>query len=315
MMGEKVLVTCPPALATADQYLPRLERERIEVLLPHVVQQLGEEELLPLIHDVDGMIAGDDAITARVLEAASRLRVLVRWGIGTDNVDLAAASRLGIRVVNTPGVFGDEVADVAIGYLLLLARGMHKIDRGVRAGGWPKIQGHSLAGRRLAIIGLGSIGRAVARRALAMGMIVAGHDVIATARETAASEGVAIAPFEQLLAECDALALCCPMTPENHHLIDARAFSAMRPGGWLVNVSRGGLVDEEALIAALRSGALAGAGLDVFESEPLPPDSQLRGFDQVVLGSHNASNTVEAVSRVNALAVDRLLAGMKEVAR
>jgi D-3-phosphoglycerate dehydrogenase len=309
------LITCPPALATAAYYLDRLPRHGVEVVLADVVQQVPEEELIGMMGDIDGMVAGDDPLTARVLEHAPRLRVIVRWGIGMDNVDLAAAERLGIRVVNTPGVFGDEVADVAIGYLIMLARRLHRTDRGVRDGQWPKPQGWSLAGRRLAIVGLGSIGRAVARRAQAMGMIVAGHDVVAGARDAAAAQGIEIAEFERMLGDCDALVLCSNLTPENRGLINRRTLALMRPDSFLINVSRGGLIDEDALIEALSGGRLGGAARDVYEREPLPIDSALRGFDTVILGSHNASNTIDAVRRVNELAVDLLLRGLAEVSR
>ena len=312
---SKVLVTCPPALATVDQYRDRLSKHGVEVVLADVVQQLREDELLALVGDIDGMVAGDDQLTAVVLRQATRLRVIVRWGIGMDNVDLAEATRLGIRVVNTPGVFRDEVADMAIGYLILLARQIHLVDDGVRAGRWPKPQGRSLTGRRLGIIGLGSIGLAVARRGKAMGMAVVGQDVAAKARAAAAAEGVLIEPLEQLLADCDALVLCTALTVDNRHMINGETLGHMRRGSWLVNVSRGGLVDERALAAALDSGVLAGAALDVFEQEPLPLDSPLRQFQQVILGSHNASNTSEAVHRVNELALELLLRGLAEVSR
>lgn len=316
MNAVNVLVTCPPALASADQYRQRLSGTGVNLLLADVVQRLSERELLRLVPDVDGMVAGDDELTSAVMEKARRLRVIVRWGIGMDNVDLDAANRLGIRVVNTPGVFGDEVADIAIGYLILLARHIHHIDRRVRAGEWPKPQGRSLAGRRLAIVGLGSIGRAVARRAVAMGMLVVGHDVSTAARDAAGGEGVLVtAAFEELLADCDVLVLCCPLTPQSHHLMNSHTLGLMRPGSWLINVSRGGLVDERALVETLHSGRLAGAALDVFDEEPLPGENPLRGFEQVVLGSHNASNTAEAVRRVNELACNLLLRGLAEVSR
>jgi D-3-phosphoglycerate dehydrogenase / 2-oxoglutarate reductase len=311
----RVLITCPPALATADQYVARLSPEGVTVMTAAVVQQLSEADLLPLVGDIEGLIAGDDQLTARVLEGAPRLRVIVRWGIGMDNVDLAAAERLGVRVVNTPGVFGDEVADVAIGYLILLARQLHRIDSGVRAGGWPKPQGVSLAGRRLAIVGLGSIGRSVARRGAAMGMSVAGCDISPVARELAAADGVHVGELDLLAEECDALVLCSPLTPQTRQMINAALIARMPAGAWLVNVARGGLVDEPALIAALQSGHLGGAALDVFDSEPLPPDSPLRTLDNVILGSHNASNTADAVARVNALACELLLNGLAEVRR
>lgn len=310
-----VLITCPPALATADSFVPGLKARGLDVRLASVIQQPSEEDLIRLLQDVEGVIAGDDPLTSRVLRQAPKLRVIVRWGVGVDNVDLTEARKLGIRVVNTPGVFGDEVADVAIGYLILLARHLHRIDCSVRHGVWEKPQGRSLAGRTIGIIGLGTIGQAVARRAAAMRMVVVGHDVVAHARDTAAAQGVRIEPFDDLVARADVIVLCTALTSENRHLINATTLARMRPGGWLINVARGALVDEGALVAALKSGFLAGAALDVFESEPLSIDSPLQAFDQLILGSHNASNTVEAVARVNELAVDHLIRGLAEVSR
>ena len=137
-------------------------------MIADVVQQLSEAELIALIGDVDVIVAGDDPLTAAVFDHAPRLRLVARWGVGMDNVDVAAAAARGIRVVNTPGAFGDEVADVAIGYVIMLARQLHRIDRAVREGVWAKPRGHSLAGRRMGIVGLGAIGCAVARRASAI---------------------------------------------------------------------------------------------------------------------------------------------------
>ena len=312
---SRVLITCPPALATAQTYVERLGAHGIDVVLADVVQQLSEAELIGLLGDIDAIVAGDDPLTERVMRAAPRLRVIARWGVGIDNVDLNAAETLGIRVVNTPAVFGDEVADVAVGYVILLARHLHRIDRAVRDGGWAKPQGHSLAGRVMGIIGIGSLGRSLARRAEAMRMPVLGYDVAPGASEIAANEGVVIVQPERLLAESDVVVLCCPLTPATRHMIDREAFRQMRPGAWLVNVSRGPLVHEAALVEALHSGRLGGAALDVFEIEPLPPSSDLRGFDQVILGSHNASNTTEAVARVNDLVIDHVLRGLAEVER
>jgi D-3-phosphoglycerate dehydrogenase len=315
MKGSRVLITCPPALATADRYMDRLGALGIEVVLATVEQQLSEDDLIALIGDVDGIVAGDDPLTARVLDHAPRLKVIARWGVGIDNVDLDAAAMLGIRVINTPGVFADEVADVAIGYLLLLARHLHSIDHAVRDGGWAKPQGRSLAGRTLGIVGLGTIGRAVSRRALAMRMEVIGCDVSPDARVAAIAGGVASADLPELLERSDAVVLCTALTPVNRHLIDREALWRMRSGGWLINVARGALVDEAALVEVLEDGHMSGAALDVFEAEPLPSDSPLRRFDQVILGSHNASNTEEAVARVNELAMDNLLEGLAEVRR
>jgi D-3-phosphoglycerate dehydrogenase len=310
-----VLVTCPPMQATAVDWMSRFDAPGITVGLPNVVQQLSPAELIGLLPSYDGMIAGDDPLNAAVLRSAARLRVVSKWGIGLDSIDLAAAAELGIRVTNTPDTFGEEVADVAIGYLVMLARHLHLIDRSVRSGAWAKPQGVSLAGRTLGIVGLGSIGRALARRGAAMGMRVIGQDIDAATGRRASGEGIEVVDLEKLIAEADIISLHCPLTDQNRHMINEARLARMRHGAYLINTARGPLIDEAALIAALQAGRLAGAALEVFEEEPLPPSSPFIGMENVILGSHNASNTAEAVARVNELAIDNVLRGMAEVTR
>ncbi len=158
--------------------------------MPDVLQQPTEDELIAIIGEFDGMIAGDDPLTARVLEHATRMRVISKWGVGTDGIDFEAAAERGIRVTNTPGVFGDDVADVAAGYLVMLARQLHRIDASVRSGGWLKFEGQALAGKTLGVVGFGTIGQAVARRGHGFGMRVVAHDVTEAARATAGAMGV-----------------------------------------------------------------------------------------------------------------------------
>jgi D-3-phosphoglycerate dehydrogenase len=312
-MTKRVLITCPPALATPARYIERLGAAGIDVVLADVVQQLSEDELIALMTDVDAIIAGDDPLTRRVMTACPRVRLIARWGVGIDNVDLEAAAALGVRVTNTPSVFGDEVADVAIGYVILLARHLHTIDRAVRDGGWAKPRGHSLGGRTIGILGLGSIGRAVACRAIAMKMRAIGYDVSADARANATAVGVELVELDRLMTESEVLVLCSSLTAGSRHIVNESTLARMPAGAWLVNVSRGALVDESALVAALVDGRLGGAALDVFESEPLPSSSALRGLDQVILGSHNGSNTEEAVARVNEIVIEQVLSGLAEM--
>ena len=306
----RVLITCPQMLRHADEYRTRLAAVGIDADTPDVVQQLSEDELVAIIDRYDGAIAGDDPYTARVFEHATRLRIVSKWGVGVDNIDLEAAEARGIRVSNTPGAFGDEVADVIVGYLVLLARQLHRTDARAKAGEWPKIRGFSLAGKTLGVIGLGAIGRGVVRRALAMDMRVLGQDVDPAAEQRSALLGTEIVTIPELLRQADVVSLSCPLTPASRHLLDAVALGTMKPGSYLINASRGGLVDEPALIEALASGHLAGAALDVFEVEPLPAGSPLRDFENVILGAHNASNTEEASQRVNELALENLLDGL-----
>ena len=171
----------------------------------------------------------------------------------------------------------------------------------------------SLAGRALGIIGLGAIGRAVAKRGLAMGMTVVGIDPTPSAEAAAVELGVHLIGLGEVFEQADVLSLNLPMSPANRHVANAERLGRMKPGSFVVNTARGQLVDETALVEALRSGHLAGAALDVYEIEPLPPDSPLRELPNVILGSHNASNTAEAVTRVNRLAIDNLLAVLELV--
>lgn len=308
MPDLRIVVTCPPMQRTAEEWLPGLTERGIHVELPPVTQHVARADLERLLPLCDGIIAGDEPLDRALLSAAvPRLRVISRWGVGMDNVDHDAARDLGIVVRNTPAAFADEVADVAIGYAIMLARGLHTIDAGVRAGGWPKPRGVSLAGRTLGIIGLGAIGRAVARRGLAMGMSVVGTDPDPRAQAAAAAQGVSVFEVDEVFALAHVLSLNCPLTPENRHLLNARRMALMPPGAFVVNTGRGPLVDETALVAGLDSGLLSGAALDVFETEPVPADSPLRRLPNVILGSHNASNTLEAVQRVNKLAIENLL--------
>lgn len=309
--ASRVLITCRQMQNCFDAFRATFEAHALDVVMPAIVQQPSEDELIAIIGDFDGMIAGDDPLTARVLDHARRMRIISKWGVGTDGIDQEAARLAGIRVTNTPAVFGDEVADVALGYVVMLARQLHRIDQSVRSGGWLKHEGRSLAGTTLGIVGLGSIGQAVCRRALGFGMQVIAHDVTAAARQTAAELGIALVERDDLFRRSDTVVLCCPLTPDTRHLVDEHSLALMPRASYLVNVARGPLVDEAALAGALESGRLAAAALDVFEQEPLPQSSPLRAFEQCVFGSHNGSNTREGVLRASASAVENLIAGLR----
>lgn len=307
------MITCPQLLATFEQYRHIFEDRNIDVELPKVEQQLGESELLGIIEHFDGVIAGDDQFTAKVLEKATRLKAIARWGVGIDGIDLEAAKRCGISISNTPNVFNDEVADIVMGYIIMMARQLHILDRSIRAGGWPKIQGVSLSGKTLGVIGTGNIGQAVARRAVVAGMSVIGYDVVPPPASTIEELGIQFSNLDELLAASDFISLNCNLTEANWHLLGPREFALMKPGVYIVNAARGPLIDEPALVQALQNGQVSGAALDVFESEPLPSDSPLRQFDNCIFGTHNASNTLEAVMRVNERAINNLLEGLEGV--
>lgn len=305
----KILVTCPPMLRSMDRFRPQFTRVGMEVTTPDVIQVMTEDELVALVPQFDGWIIGDDPATARVFAAgkAGRLKAAVKWGVGVDNVDFEACRRLGLPISHTPGMFGREVADVALGYVIALARETFAIDRGVKEGRWPKPPGMSLAGKTVALVGLGDIGRNTAKRLLASEMKVIAYDPYSP--PVAETGGVERAVWPERLGEAAFIILTCALTAENRHMLDAQSLTRCQRGVRLVNVSRGPLIDETALIAALESGVVHSVALDVFEQEPLPGFSRLRAFgDRCLFGSHNSSNTFEAVERTSLKAME-LLAG------
>jgi D-3-phosphoglycerate dehydrogenase len=311
MSGERILITCRQMQNCIDEFLPTFNEHQLELVMPEIVQQPSEEGLIEIIGDFDGMIAGDDPLSARVLDHAKRMRIISKWGVGIDGIDLDAARARGIPVVNTPGVFGGEVADIALGYVIMLARQLHRIDASIKTGGWFKHEGRSLAGKVLGVAGFGSIGQAVGTRGKGFGMRVVAHEVADAAGAAAEEMGIEMLGRDELFQQSDFLVLCSPLTPETRHIVSARTLALMQLGSFLVNVGRGPLVDESALIEALDSGQVAAAALDVFEQEPLPATSGLRRFEQCVFGSHNASNTREGVLRASAKAVENLLQGLE----
>ncbi|MBO9476100.1 phosphoglycerate dehydrogenase [Shimia sp. R11_0] len=271
-----------------------------------VTQILSEDELCEQLPNYDGWIIGDDPATRRVFETAQkgRLTAAVKWGIGVDNVDFDACKDLGIPIINTPMMFGSEVADVAIGFVIGLARELFLIDRGVRAGNWPKPAGISLINRRVGVIGLGDIGRNVATRLQALGMTVVAYDP--GVEGDAGIPGLERAAWPEAVEDLDFLVFTCALNKHNFHMLDADVLSKCKAGVRVVNVARGPLIDEAALVSALQSGHVHSAALDVFEVEPLPMDSPIRGMERCILGTHNGSNTVDAVIRATHTAIDRL---------
>lgn len=310
MTAPLILVTCQQMQVELPRHRERIEKLGYEVVAPELAgrQQFTAAELLEYRDRLVGIIAGDDQLDRTFFDGTPKLKTVIRWGIGMDSVDHEAARDRGVTVRNTPGVFGHEVADAAFGYILNLVRGYIAVDAAVRRGEWPKVEGITLAGARLGIVGFGAIGREIAKRAAGFGMDVVASDPFANTAEAA----VSIVDLDKLLATSRFIVLACPLTQQTFHLIDAARLALMRPDAYLVNVARGPVVMEQDLIDALNDGRLAGAALDVFEVEPLPMDSELRTLPNVVLGAHNGSNTREGVVRASDEAVEFLI---EELAR
>lgn len=254
------------------------------------------------------VVRGATKVTRRLLEAAPQLRWVARAGAGLDNIDTAAASERGIGVLNVPGANAVAVAELVFGLLLALFRKIPEADASVRRGAFDKVQGRELRGKTLAIVGLGKIGGAVARRARAFDMECIGFDPMVSSGDARAM-GVEAVTFEDLFPRADILTLHAPMLPQTKGMVGAAQIARMPRGAVLVNAARGGLVDESALVEALRSGALSGAALDVFAEEP-PKGSPLLSMPNVVLTPHIGAATVEAQEAVGEEIVRLLLAKM-----
>lgn len=275
----------------------------LEVRYPTQERPLTAPELRQLLHGCTGAILGVDDASAEVL-VGSGLRVLVRFGIGVDNVDLAAARAEGIRVSRTLGATTTSVAELTVGLMLAAARSVPQLDRSVRAGSWTRITGVELAGRTLGLVGTGRIGREVALRASAIGMDVIGHDPMAN------EDNVPRVGFDELIARSDVISVHAPLNVTTRHLFDSAVLRRMRPSSILVNTARGGIVDEAALAVAILDGPLHAAALDSFEVEPLSEKSPLRDLPNVILTPHCGAATVEAVERAGVLAVEELCRGL-----
>jgi glyoxylate reductase len=246
-----------------------------------------------------------DPIDAELLEAAPRLRAIANYAVGSDNIDLDAARARSIPVGVTPGVLTDATADIAFALLLAIARRLPEGEAAVRAGEWLTwepdwLLGRDVHGATLGIVGRGRIGSAVARRAEGFGMTVLHHS---------RSSGIAL---EALLEQADFVSLHLPLTPDTRHLIDSGALERMRPTAYLINTARGGIVDQDALAAALHAGTIAGAALDVTEPEPLPPDHPLLDAPNLIVLPHLGSATHATRQAMADLAVDNLLAALDD---
>ena len=302
----KILVT--PTSFSPDSGSPALESLRAfadSLVFNPVGKPLSEDQLIPLLAGCDGCIAGLDYFTARVIESAPALKVISRYGVGIDRVDLAAAKAGNVIVCNTPGANSQAVADLTFALLLGAARKVPVLDKKTREGQWPKSTGVELYGKTIGILGLGAVGRAVAKRASGFSMKILAYSPSIN-REYAAANGIIAADFDTLTKEADFLCLHLPLTEKTRCIISADVMKSMKKGAIIVNTARGGLIDENAALELLISGHLGGMGLDVYENEPLL-ESPLFELENVVLTPHTASHTKEATETMARMSVQNLI--------
>jgi phosphoglycerate dehydrogenase-like enzyme len=308
----RVLIASYPLRNQPGPFRDHLLRHGLEPIDPEgggII--LSVEELRALLPLASAMIAGSEVLDAAVLDTAPGLRVIARTGVGYDAIDVEAATARGIAVTITPGTNQESVAEQAFALLLAVTRRVVVNDETIRSGGWDRTLPRPLRGSTLGLVGLGRIGRAMVPRARAFGMTVLGHDPLPPA-EWERDAGLERASLDDLLARSDIVSLHLPVVASTRGLFDAGMFARMKPGAILINTARGGLVVENDLAAALRSGHIAGAGLDVLACEPPGPDCPLIGVPNVVISPHVAgidSRSMEDMALLAARCIVDLLSG------
>jgi D-3-phosphoglycerate dehydrogenase len=296
-MTKKILLTAPYMLPFVDRFKPVFDRYGLELIIPDVSERMEEEDLLVYAGKFDGTICGDDRYTQRVIDAClPRLKAISKWGTGIDSIDKEYANQQGVMVGNTPGAFTHPVADSVMGYMLSFLRNIPAMDKAMKAGEWKKISGKAMNETVLGVVGVGDIGKAVLRRAKIFGMKLLGNDIIEI--------------LDDLLARADVVSLNCDLNPTSKHIMNAESIAKMKASAILINTARGPLVDEAALIHALQKGLIAGAGMDVFEHEPLPEHSPLKQMDNVLLAPHNSNSSPTAWENVHWNTIRNLLIGL-----
>src|SRR5918996_666371 len=304
-------------VAITDYVFPSLEPEQA-VLAPLGVdlrpqQCRSGEEIIALAQDADAVLNCYAKMTARVIENLKRCKIIARYGIGVDNVDLAGATKAGILVTNVPDYCVDEVSDHALALLLTLARQIAIADAGVKSGTWD-VTAHTeirrLRGQTLGLLGFGKIAKALASKVQSLGMKVLVYDPY-VASDLIFLHGAQAASLERLLAEADAISVHVPLSAETRNLIGQRELAHMKPTAFLINTSRGGIVDEQALAVALKEGRLGGAALDVLSSEPPSPDHPLRQAPNMILTPHLAFYSRESVIELQTKAAEEVARALK----
>ncbi len=301
------MITVTGIAEVGQQAARRLEQAGCQLLHAPSSGPFEGEALIKLLEGCDAVLATTDRYSASVLGSPKleRLKIISRWGVGYDSIDVPAATKNGIIIAYTPGMTDEAVADFAFALLLGMVRHVAEGHQSMREGRWVRAWGHDLAGKTIGILGFGRIGQAVARRARGFGLRLIACD--RRARPEAEAAGVQMVSFDELLAQSDFLTLHAPMVPENRGLIRETELRKMKPSAYLVNTARGPLVDEAALLRALREGWIAGAALDVYAEEPLPANHPFRSAPNLLLSPHQASSSRETGERVSLAAAEAII--------
>jgi D-3-phosphoglycerate dehydrogenase len=306
----KILVT-PTSFSRYNKNLSKeLENVVGSVIYNTSGKPLSEKELMPLVFDVDGFIAGLDDITLNVIKAAKSLKVIARYGTGVDGVDLKAAKEAGIYVTNTPGANSVSVAELAIGLAITAARNILEGNNSIKKGTWPRLSGTTLSGKTFGIIGLGSIGKEVAKRLRAFGLKLIAYDIFFD-KEFLKEYQIEPVDLESLFSKSDFVSLHIPVFDDTVNIVNRESLARMKKGSILINTARGELVDEDALYESLVSGHLKSAALDTFKKEPPNADNKLLSLSQVIVTPHMGAATDNASDEMTKIAIEECLKVLK----
>ncbi len=305
MKKWKVVATAVTFGKVNKEPLERLQQAGCDVITNPFGRPFTGDELVEYAHDADAIILGNDKISGDVIKKCENLKVIAKHGVGIDSIDVKAANSMGITVTNAPGTNSQEVADLALGFILMLARGLYQANRDTKEGKWIKPTGKSLYQKTMGIVGLGAIGVALAKRASGFDMNILGYDI--KENSAALAVGVKYVPLDELLSKSDFISLHLPLTSGTENIIDADKFKIMKKDTILVDTARRKLIDYDALYKALTDGTIRGYATDVYDSEP-PTHLALFDLPNVLLSPHIGGTTVESNKRMGDTAVDNVIA-------
>lgn len=296
---KKVLLSAPYMLIEGDRFDKFFNDHNITVTRPDIVEHMSEAQLLSVIDQFDGAICGDDPYNRSVLSKAKKLKVISKWGTGINTIDLAAAKEYNIKVCNTPNAFSHPVADTALAFMLNFARDVMTNTTQMKQGIWSKTRCFSLSEKTLGIIGLGNIGIQVAKRAHAFNMKILANDIRQITPILLEQYEIEMVEKDEIYKKADIITIHCDLNDSTQHLLNYDTFNAMEKKPYIINTARGGHVRHEALLYALDNKIISGAGLDVFEIEPIPKGDRLLKCDNVLLAPHNSNSSKRYWERVH----------------
>jgi D-3-phosphoglycerate dehydrogenase len=314
-MKYKVLISAPYLQPFIERFRPFFEANEIEIVVPIVNERLEEDDLIKYAHDVDGIIAGDDRVTEKVLDHTPKLKVISKWGTGIDSLNKPLCDQRGVIVRNTPNAFTIPVSDTVLGYILNFSRNLSFMTEAMREGEWKKIPGKALHESALGVIGVGNVGESVLRKASAFGMTLYATDIKKIPSDVVIELNINEVSLQELLSKSDFISVNCDLNETSHHLINEKTLEMMKPNAVVINTARGPIIHEDALVNALKQGIIGGAALDVFEEEPLPLTSPLLKMKNVMMAPHNSNSSPFAWEFIHTNTINNLMDSLGLAAR